>query len=92
MRLPILAALDLAGFQNRNEVSVLDLLRSAALVNESTPERLVLDEDALQDLERDLFPVGVAHGPEDDPHPSLAEDLLQAVRAKPPADLELAPP
>ena len=40
----VLAAVDLADLEDRDEVLVLDLLRRTPLVNEALPEGLVLDE------------------------------------------------
>lgn len=73
------AALGLAGVDDRHEVPMLDLARSAGLVNEPLAEDVVVVELGTKDLEGDLPAVALAHGAEDDAHAALSEGLLDPV-------------
>ena len=69
---------------------MLDLGSSPRLVDEAVPVHQVVAEVELQRLERNRRAVARARGPEDAPHPALAEELLEPVVAERVAGLKLA--
>jgi hypothetical protein len=64
-------------------MAVTNLARDSRFVLEPAAGGLIVDELGTDQLERDHFSLGLAHGPEHDAHPTLAEPVLQPVRTDP---------
>ena len=74
-----MAAVVLAGVEDREQVRVQHLRGGARLLPEARRERLVREQVDLQQLDRDGLAVRLPHRAEHEPHPTLAERLLEAV-------------
>ena len=81
-------AVGLPGVDDRNEVRMPHLGRGPRFLREALVEDLVLEELALQHLQRDDLAVAPP-GAEDQPHSALAEHRLEAVVAETVAALQL---
>ena len=74
-------AVDVAGLDHVDQVRVVDLGGGARLAGEAAGRMLVAHEARLEHLQRDDGAV-LADRAEDDPHPALAELLVDDVRAE----------
>ena len=86
----VVAPIRFGSLDDRDEMRVVHLGGGARFLAEPVLEDEIAGELDLEHLQRDLAAV-LGPGPEDEPHPSLAERLLERVPAELVAGLELPP-
>ena len=86
----VVAPVRFGSLDDRDEMRVVHLGGGARFLAEPVLEDEIAGELDLEHLQRDLAAV-LGPGPEDEPHPSLAERLLERVPAELVAGLELPP-